>query len=89
MIYEQPVVYEFKTISQPTLLIMGQEDKTVVGKNLLPKEVAAQHGQYPQLGKWLQQQIRGAKLVELKGIGHIPHIQDLASFKTHVLSFLK
>src|SRR5687768_6985127 len=33
MIYEQPVVYEFKNITQPVLLIMGQEDRTVVGKD--------------------------------------------------------
>ncbi|HEX8314040.1 MAG TPA: alpha/beta hydrolase, partial [Flavisolibacter sp.] len=52
MIYEQPVVYEFKNITQPTLIIIGQEDRTVVGKNLLSKEVAAQHGNYPQLGRW-------------------------------------
>ena len=88
MIYEQPVAYEFKNITQPTLLIIGQEDRTVVGKNLLPKEVAAQHGNYPQLGKWLQQQIKGAKLAELPGVGHIPHVQALALFKTNVLSFL-
>ena len=51
MIYEQPVVYEFKKISKPALLIIGQEDRTVVGKNLLSKEVAAQHGLYPKLGR--------------------------------------
>jgi pimeloyl-ACP methyl ester carboxylesterase len=51
MIYEQPVVYEFKNIKQPTLLIMGQEDRTVVGKNLLSKDVAAQHGNYPELSR--------------------------------------
>jgi pimeloyl-ACP methyl ester carboxylesterase len=88
MIYEQPVVYEFKNITQPTLIIIGQEDRTVVGKNLLPKDVAALHGNYPQLGKWLQQQIKNSKLVELPGVGHIPHIQALSSFKTSVLSYL-
>lgn len=41
MIYEQPVVYEFKYIQQPTLIIIGQEDRTVVGKNMLTKEEAA------------------------------------------------
>lgn len=89
MIYEQPVVYEFKNITQPTLIIMGQEDRTVVGKNLLSKEAASQHGNYPQLGKWLQQQIKGSKLVPLPGVGHIPHIQSLQQFKTNVLQFLK
>lgn len=89
MIYEQPVVYEFQRISLPTLLIIGQEDRTVVGKNLLSKEEAARHGQYPQLGKMLQRQIKGSQLVELKGVGHIPHIQTLPRFQQAVLGFLK
>jgi len=89
MIYEQPVVYEFKNITSPTLIIIGQEDRTVVGKNLLPKEVAARYGNYPKLGKMLQQQIRGSQLVELNGVGHIPHIQDLNTFNKVLLTFLK
>ncbi len=89
MIYEQPVVYEFKNIKQPTLLIMGQEDRTVVGKNLLSKDVAAQHGNYPELGKKLKKEIKGSKLVELKGVGHIPHVQVPDVFKKEVLNFLR
>jgi pimeloyl-ACP methyl ester carboxylesterase len=89
MIYEQPVVYEFKNIKQPTLLIMGQEDRTVVGKNLLSKDVAAQHGIYPELGKKLKKEIKGSKLVELKGVGHIPHVQVPDVFKKEVLNFLR
>ena len=89
MIYEQPVVYEFKNIKAPALLIIGQADRTVVGKNLLSKEEAAKHGNYPQLGRWLQTQIKGSKLVELPGVGHIPHVQDLPEFKKAVLGFLE
>jgi pimeloyl-ACP methyl ester carboxylesterase len=89
MIYEQPVFYEIKNISKPTLIIIGQEDRTVVGKNLLPKEQAAQHGDYPKLGKWLQAQIKHSKLVEWKGVGHIPHIQSPQPFKKAILDFLK
>jgi pimeloyl-ACP methyl ester carboxylesterase len=88
MIYEQPVVYEFKNVTIPTLIIVGQEDRTIVGKNLLSREVIAQHGNYPQLGKWLQRQIKNSKLEELKGVGHIPHIQSLERFKTAVINFL-
>ena len=89
MIYEQPVCYEVKHISKPTLIIIGQEDRTVVGKNLIPKEQAAQHGDYPKLGKWLQAQIKHSKLVEWKGVGHIPHIQYPQQFKKVILDFLK
>ena len=89
MIYEQPVVYELKNIRVPTLAIIGQADRTIVGKNLLDKATIQQHGQYPLLGKQLQQQIRGSKLVELKGVGHIPHLQSPEIFKKKVLAFLK
>jgi pimeloyl-ACP methyl ester carboxylesterase len=89
MIYEQPVVYELKNIRVPTLGIIGLADGTIVGKNLLDKAAIPQHGQYLQLGRQLQQQIRGSKLVELKGVGHIPHIQVPQIFKKHVLDFLK
>lgn len=88
MIYEQPVVYEFKDIKAPALLIIGQADRTVVGKNLLSKEEAAKHGNYPQLGRWLHTQIKGSKLVELLAVGHIPHVQVLPEFKKAVVEFL-
>jgi len=89
MIYEQPVAYEFKNISAPTLIIIGQSDRTMVGKNLLSKDLAAKHGQYPLLGKSLQRQIKNSKLVELKGVGHIPHIQVPEAFNQTLLHFLQ
>jgi pimeloyl-ACP methyl ester carboxylesterase len=89
MIYEQPVVYEFKNLNVKTLLIIGQEDRTIVGKNLLTKEVASAHGNYPQLGSKIQKEIKGSKLVALNGVGHIPHIQVPEQFKKEVVQFLK
>ncbi|UOQ70563.1 alpha/beta fold hydrolase [Hymenobacter cellulosilyticus] len=35
MIYQQPVSYEFSRVQTPTLLIIGQQDRTVVGKGLV------------------------------------------------------
>ncbi|QDK78126.1 alpha/beta hydrolase [Spirosoma sp. KCTC 42546] len=89
MIYEQPVCYEFKNIKVPTLLIIGQADRTIVGKARVPKTIVNQYGQYPILGKHTQQQIPGSQLVELPGVGHIPHIQTLEAYKKAVLEFLK
>ncbi len=88
MIYEQPVCYEFKNIKVPTLLIIGTADRTIVGKARVPKNEVDQHGQYQLLGKLVRQQIANSKLVELPGVGHIPHIQDFESFKKAVKSFL-
>lgn len=89
MIYEQPVVYEFKNISLPTLIIIGGLDKTIVGKNLLDKTVADIHGKYTVLGKKMNEQIKNSILMELKGVGHIPHIQVPDVFQREVLRFLK
>jgi pimeloyl-ACP methyl ester carboxylesterase len=88
MIYEQPVCYEFKNIKARTLLIIGTEDRTIVGKDKVPKELQSKHGQYQLLGKEVKQEITGCQLVELPGVGHIPHIQALPSFKKAVLDFL-
>src|SRR5205085_5486421 len=76
MIYEQPVLYEFNRIKVPTLLIIGQSDRTVVGKDQLNEIGKKQYGQYPSLGRKTQADIPQSRLVELKGIGHIPHVQN-------------
>ncbi|UOQ51312.1 alpha/beta fold hydrolase [Hymenobacter cellulosivorans] len=90
MIYQQPVSYEFSRIQVPTLLIIGQQDRTVVGKNLIkdPKVLAAM-GQYPELGRRTAAQIKGAKLVELANVGHIPHLEAFAQFREALLAFVK
>ncbi len=88
MIYEQPVVYEFKNIRVPTLLIIGQSDRTVVGKNLLSDEQKKVHGRYPDLGKKTKSEIPNSKLIELEGVGHIPHIQKFEEFKKALFDFL-
>lgn len=88
MIYEQPVVYEFENITMPTLLIIGQFDRTVLGKDLLNEAEKAKHGNYPALGKKARQRIKGAKLVELEGVGHIPHVQDFERFSNALFAFL-
>lgn len=89
MIIEQPVCYEWDLIGVQTLLIIGQEDRTVVGKDQLTAEQKKKYGNYPLLGKNTKKKIPGAYLVELPGVGHIPHIQDLQKFKKHVLAFIK
>src|SRR5688572_16254978 len=89
MIYEQPVCYEWDRITAPTLLVIGTEDRTVVGKALLSDDDKNKYGQYPALAKKTKEQIPNALLLELPGIGHIPHIQDPGQFKQVLLTFLK
>lgn len=88
MIYEQPVCYEFSRIAVSTLLIIGHEDRTVPGKARLSQEMKAIAGDYPKLGKKTQEMIRGSKLVEVQGAGHIPHIERPEAFDQALLAFL-
>ncbi|MEP6597552.1 MAG: alpha/beta hydrolase, partial [Ginsengibacter sp.] len=89
MIYEQPVVYEFKDITVPTLLIVGGADPTFIGKNLVKKEEQKLYGNFPLLAKRAKEQIKNCMLIVLPHVGHIPHIQDAALFNKYVLKFLE
>lgn len=89
MIYQQPVCYELKNIRNKTLLIVGLEDRTIVGKVKLSKKSRKKHGQYQQMGKEIQLQMAHCQLTELDGVGHIPHIQDLPRFKEVLDIFLQ
>ncbi|HLL43039.1 MAG TPA: alpha/beta hydrolase [Segetibacter sp.] len=88
IVYEQPVVYSFDSLRIPTFLIIGQADRTVVGKNSLTEEQKKVYGNYPLLGRKTTARIKGSQLVELHDVGHIPHIQELMVYKQHLLSFL-
>jgi pimeloyl-ACP methyl ester carboxylesterase len=87
MIYEQPIVYELDEISRPTLLIIGQADRTVLGKNRLPPSLQSVAGQYPELGRKAHAAINGSTLVEIPDCGHIPHIQKPEQFRNAVMTF--
>src|SRR5690554_2165776 len=89
MIFTQPVVYEFKDIRVPTLLIIGTRDRTAIGKNRAPKEVQPTMGLYNELGKKTAQQIPDAKLVELDDVGHLPHIEVFDRFIEPLIDFLE
>ena len=88
MIYEQPVLYDFGKINVPTLIIVGQLDRTVVGKEMLTAKKQKLYGNFPLLAIKAGQKIRNSKVVILPGIGHIPHIQNPGLFNKKILSFL-
>ena len=88
MIYEQPVLYDFEKLNVPTLLLVGQADRTVVGKEILTAKKQKLYGNYPLLARKAAQKIKNSKVVILPGIGHIPHIQNPALFNKNILVFL-
>lgn len=88
MVYTQPVVYEFPLVKVPALVVIGQEDRTTLGRGQVSDEVLATLGQYPELGKKTAEAIPDARLVELKNVGHIPHFEATERFHEEVLAFL-
>lgn len=88
MIFTQPVVYEFPLVKVPALLIIGQRDRTALGKGSVSPEIAKTMGDYPALGKKAAAAIPEAKLVELDDVGHMPHIEAYGRFLPPLVGFL-
>jgi pimeloyl-ACP methyl ester carboxylesterase len=82
MIYTQPVVYELPNIKVPTVLVIGQADRTAIGRDAAPPAVAATLGDYPALGKAAAKAIPGARLIPLDGLGHAPMLEAPERFYT-------
>jgi pimeloyl-ACP methyl ester carboxylesterase len=89
MIFTQPVVYEFENLTMPVLLIIGQRDRTALGKGKAPKDVQEKLGNYPILGRKTKKKIKHAELVEIDNVGHLPHIEAYDKFIGPFKEFLK
>jgi pimeloyl-ACP methyl ester carboxylesterase len=89
MIYEQPVCHEFPDVLARTLLIIGQSDRTVVGKTRMKKELLPLAGNYPELGRKTATLIPHAILVEVPKAGHIPRFEFPAFYHKELLRFLE
>ena len=88
MVFTQPVLYEFPDLRAPTLLIIGQRDRTAIGRAAAPPEVREQMGDYPKLGKAAAAAIPNSTLVELPGIGHIPQVEAWDAYRDALVTFL-
>lgn len=89
MIYREPVVHEFGLIKTPTLIVIGQKDRTTLGRNFVAPEVIATMGNYPVLGRKTAEAIEGSKLIELENVGHIPHLEVPERFHKDLIEFMK
>jgi pimeloyl-ACP methyl ester carboxylesterase len=88
MIFTQPVIYELEQVKAPTLLIIGQRDRTAIGKPLVLPEVAAKMGNYPVLGRAAAKRIPDARLVEIADAGHLPQVEAFPQYIRALLDFV-
>jgi pimeloyl-ACP methyl ester carboxylesterase len=89
MIFSQPVVYEFSLLRVPVVLMIGDKDRTAIGKDLVAPDVRKRLGDYPVLGQAAAKAIPGARLIEFAELGHAPFIQDPATFDAALLKALE
>lgn len=88
MIYREPILYELSALTQPTLLVIGLEDRIALGRAYVSQDVAATMGNFPELGRFAAKAISRSTLVELLGIGHMPHHEAPDRFNQELLRFL-
>jgi len=72
----------------PTTLLIGDADTTAIAKDVAPPDVKAKIGHYNVLGKETVKKIPGARLVEFKGMGHAPQMEDPVAFHRTLLEEL-
>lgn len=88
MIYDGPIYSELPKLTVPTLLVIGQQDRTVFGRRFAPPDVVKPLGNFPQLGRNAQQRIPGATLKEFNGVGHVPHLELPDRFYAVLMDFI-
>ncbi|MBB5353164.1 pimeloyl-ACP methyl ester carboxylesterase [Haloferula luteola] len=89
MVFTQPVIDEFPDIKVPTLLVIGERDRTAIGKNRADAKTAAKMGQYQRLGQKAANAIPGSTYVALPGIGHVPQVEAFQEYAKALVGFLK
>jgi pimeloyl-ACP methyl ester carboxylesterase len=88
MIAAQPTVQDLPKLFMPTLLVIGQKDRTVFGRRFAPPEAVKALGNFPELGKQAAQSIPRAQLVTVEQAGHVPHVEVPDFFNQTVIEFL-
>ncbi len=80
MILTQPVIDDFENLTVPTSFIIGTRDRTGPNRANKKPDVEYELGQYDTLGERAAGLVSNAKIVELEGLGHLPHIEDFDTF---------
>lgn len=63
------------------VLIIGNRDKTGPGRGWKKAGVKRVLGNYNKLGKQAKVMLPNARLIELKGLGHMPQFEDYQRFQ--------
>ncbi|RYG21250.1 alpha/beta hydrolase [bacterium] len=87
-ILQQPTVYDLPSIACPTLLIIGDADRTAVGKAEAPEALRKTLGNVPELARKAAATLSKGRLTIIPKVGHIPHLESPDAFHKALLPFL-
>ena len=85
-IFSENIVDRFTQVTSKTFLIIGTRDKTGPGRGWLKEGVTIKLGEYKKLGISANNLIKGSKLIELDGLGHMPQYEN---YNVFINSFFK
>lgn len=85
-IFSENIVDRFSQVTSKTFLIIGTRDKTGPGRGWLKEGVTITLGEYKKLGINANNLIKGSKLIELDGLGHMPQYEN---YNVFINSFYK
>jgi len=88
MLYTQPVIHDLDELQMPTLLLLGERDRSAPGRPRAPKDKQAELGRYDLLGPKVAAQIPDATLVMLPGIGHLPQFESYDAYWAALSEFV-
>ncbi len=83
-ILQQPTVYDLPRIACPTLLVIGDQDRTAVGK----AETDAPMGDVPGLARKAAAGLPKGRVSFVPNVGHIPHLEAPEAFYKELVPFL-
>ncbi|SDU03313.1 Pimeloyl-ACP methyl ester carboxylesterase [Verrucomicrobium sp. GAS474] len=89
MIYTQPVRAQYPKIAAPTLLVVGDRDRTAPLSNFAAPEVRKTMGQFVEMAQAAVREIPRARLVVIPDCGHIPHLEHPELFQQELFGFLR
>lgn len=81
MIFTGAVINEFDRFAMPVTLIIGTRDRTGPGRNWKREGVTRELGRYDKLGDEVKAINPDISVIELDGLGHLPHIEDFQRVK--------
>jgi pimeloyl-ACP methyl ester carboxylesterase len=88
MIYREPVADEIPLVTQPSLFIMGADDRNAPGKPNAPEALRPKMGRNAELAKALAAKMPNARAEVIPDTGHLVFLEAPAKFNQLMLAFL-